>query len=140
MNDMRRGAILLEAVAAGALLAVMLALVLRAMSATAVERRRTEHRAIALQEITGAMERAAALPAQEISPQALERIGLSPKIDDLLPRPKLTWTVTPDDSPAGAKHIRAILTWQDLRGGQPAEMHLDYWAFAPPTVASQETP
>jgi type II secretory pathway component PulJ len=140
MNDRRRGAILLEAIAAGALLAVMLALVLRAMSATAVERRRMEHRAIALQEVAGAMERAAALPAQEISPETLDRIGLSPKIDDLLPRPKLTWTVTPDDSLAGAKHIRAVLTWQDRRGGRQADVHLDYWAFTPPIVAAQEAP
>jgi hypothetical protein len=140
MNDMRRGAMLLEAIAAGALLAVMLVLVLRAMSATALERRRTEHRAIALQEISGAMERAAALPAQEISPETLDRIQLSPTLDDLLPRPKLTWTVTPDDALPGAKHIRAVLAWQDLRGGQPADVRLDYWAFTPPTVASQEAP
>jgi hypothetical protein len=140
MKSTRRGAMLLEAIAAGALLAVMLALVMSAMSATAVERRRMEHRAIALQEIAGAMERAAALPAREISPEKLERIALSPAIDDLLPRPKLTWTVTPDDSLAGGKHIRAVLTWQDLRGGQPADVHLDYWAFAPPNAASQEVP
>lgn len=140
MRDKRRGAFLLEAIAAGALLAVMLALVLRAMSATAVERRRMEHRAIALQEIAGAMERVAAMPAQEISPEALDRIGLSQSIDDLLPRPKLTWTVTQDKATPDAKHIRAMLTWQDLRGQQPARVHLDYWAFTPPTAASQVAP
>ena len=140
MKCKRRGVFLLEAIAAGALLAVMLALVLRAISATALERRRMEHRAIALQEIAGAMERAAALLPQEISLEMLDRIQLSPAIDDLLPRPKLTWTMTPDDSLAGGKHIRAVLTWQDFRGSQPADVSLEYWAFAPPNAASQVLP
>jgi hypothetical protein len=139
MKHARRGAFLLEAIVAGALLAIMLTLVLRAMTVTAVERRRTEHRATALQELAGAMERATALPAQEISPQKLERISLSPWIDDLLPQPKLTWTVT-DEAAPDAKHIRAVLTWQDLRGQHPARVHLDYWAFAAPNTASPEVP
>jgi hypothetical protein len=130
----------MEAIAAAALLAVALALVIRAAGGTALERRRMEHRAIALQEIAGVMERAAALPVADVSAETLNRIQLSQQIGDLLPHPQLTWTVAQDEATPDARHIRAELTWQDLRGTQPASMHLDYWAFMPPAATSLEEP
>ncbi len=64
---------LLEAIVAGVLLAVMLGLVLRTMTLGAIERRRTDHRAIALQEAAGALERAAALPWDQLTEQRWNR-------------------------------------------------------------------
>jgi hypothetical protein len=131
---------LLEAIVAGALLAVMLGLVLRAMTLGAIERRRTDHRAIALQEAAGAMEQAAALPYDEITPERLARIQLSSKVNKLLPRPALTWTVTQVDASPPARQVRLDLTWQDLRGVRPADVRLNYWAYSPSPVAAKENP
>ncbi|MEX2113398.1 MAG: hypothetical protein WD845_09445 [Pirellulales bacterium] len=140
MQDTRRGVMLLEALVAGLLLAVMLGLVLRALSVTAIERRRVDHRAIALQEAAGVLERATALSWDDLDPQRLARIQLSPTVDDLLPQPTLVWTVTPDESQPGAKRIRVDLAWRDLRGQQPASVRLNYWAYAPAEIAAKEAP
>ncbi len=109
------------------------------MTLGAIERRRTDHRAIALQEAAGAMEQAAALRWDEITPDRLARIELSPDVDQLLPRPELTWSVA-DDASAGAKRVRLNLTWMDLRGEQPANVHLNYWAYSPLPAAAKENP
>ncbi len=131
---------LLETIVAGLLLAVMLGIVLRALGVSAIERRRVEQRAIALQEAAGALERAAALRWDDLHPDRLAQIKLTPTVDNLLSQPTLTWTVTPDESPPGAKRIRVDLSWQDLRGQQPASVRLNYWAYPPAGNSAQEAP
>ncbi|MGD9719846.1 MAG: hypothetical protein AB7O59_01360 [Pirellulales bacterium] len=136
----RRGTFLLEAAAAGVLLAVMCAMVVRAISLVAIERRAAEQRAIAWQEAAGAMEQAGALQWSELTPERLAQIKLSAQVDRILPGAELTWTLQPTtDSPSG-KHVRAQIAWRASNDAPQAPVRLSYWMFAPDDAPSRGAP
>ncbi len=140
MRPMRRGVMLMEAVAAGALLAVLLIISLRVMAAAALERRVVEKRTVAIQEAANAIERASALSWEQITPERLAEIRLSPAVEQFLAGAKLAWTVEPTASGPTAKHIRAELTWQSPNGAPSAPVRLNYWAYAPPAGSPGGSP
>jgi Tfp pilus assembly protein PilV len=136
----RRGATLLEAAIAAGLLAVLMTAWLRVATFVAVERRVAEKRAIALQELAGAIERARALPWSQLTPDELATIHLSPQVEACLPGATLSWTVTPATSGPSARHIRAEIAWQSPTGAPSAPVRLSYWAYAPPKASAGGSP
>jgi hypothetical protein len=135
---LRLGSMLVEAVVAAALLAVLLGVSLRVLGAVGGERRAIEKRAIALQEAAGAMERARALAWNEITPERLQSIGLSPSAAQILTGAAMRWTVEPAATGPPARHLRLQITWQNPSGGPSPPLQLDSWAYAP--LSSQAPP
>ena len=76
----RRGVLLIEVIAACGLTAVLLALCVQMLSLTALERRHIERRAIALQEAANLIERASAMPFDELSDAKLAELTISPEV------------------------------------------------------------
>jgi hypothetical protein len=140
MRRIRRGTLLLEAGVAGALLAVLLAISLRVLATTAIERRAVEKRAVALEEAASAMERAAALPWDQLTPERLAQIRLTSGVEKILVGAKLQWTVEPSTSGPTARHLRATITWQSPTGAPHAPVRLSSWAFAAAGTARGESP
>ena len=104
----------------------------------AVERRATEKRAIALVEAAGALERTTALEFDEITPQRLDAIRLSPKIESILGEAKLNWTIEITTSQPPAKHVRAELAWQNQVPSAP--VRLNAWVYQRPTKPPGKSP
>jgi hypothetical protein len=121
---------LLEAIVAATLLAVLLVVSLGVLGAMARERRAVEKRAIALQEAAGALERARAIPFEEITDGRLAEIRLSPSIEEVLPGAAIAWKVEPVETTPPARHIQAEVSWQSPVGGGMAPVRLNYWAYA----------
>jgi len=140
MKGKRQGFVLLEAMAAGALLAVLLVVLLRVLGAAALERRAIERRAIALQVAAGAIERATAVAWDDIDAERLAEIRLSEGVSRILPGATLTWAVEPVKATPEAKHIRAEVAWQSPTGAPGAPVRLHYWAYAPQQTSSGAVP
>jgi hypothetical protein len=138
MINSRRAVALLEAIAAAALLAVLVTVCLRMFALTALERRAVEKRAIAMQEAANAIESVAALPWDQVTPERLAEIELSPSVKEILPGGALKLSVEPATTgPPGTigpqgKHVRVELTWTNATGGVDAPVRLAYWAYPRP--------
>jgi hypothetical protein len=139
MKRASRGAFLLEAAVAGALVAVLLTITLRLLGIAAIERRAAEKRAIAIEEVAGAVERARALDWEETTQDRLAKISVSPALPNLLPGAKLSWSLETSADGPPAKIVRAELTWNGPTAGTtPAR--LSYWVFAPAAGPSGGAP
>jgi hypothetical protein len=130
----------LEALVAAALLAVLLVISLRVLAAAALERRAIEKRAVALEVAAGAIERATAVPWDQLTPERLAEIRLPPSVERILAGAKLTWTLEPAGSGPAAKHIRAELAWRSPTGAPEAPLRLSYWVYAPPESLAGGSP
>jgi hypothetical protein len=135
MKHPRRGAFLLEAAVAGAMLAILLTLSLRLMTVAANERRTSEKRAIAIEQLASMVERARMLGWQKTNAQQLADLALPSSLENLLPGAALRWEVEEVNSGPPAKMVRAELRWQSpTAGAAPLTTRLTYWTFAPPAA------
>lgn len=132
-----RGVLLIEVLAACGLTAVLLALCVQVLSLTALERRHIERRAIALQEAANLVERAAALPFDELTDAKLAELSLSPEVVQILPQAKSTFTVSDEPGDLPAKRVRVEIHWQGRGGREEAPASLTFWAFAPHDAAAE---
>jgi Tfp pilus assembly protein PilV len=131
MRPSRHGFVLLEVVVAFGLLAVLIAVCLQMLSATAAGRRAAERRAVALQEAANIMERIAAMPWDQITGERLQEIELSPSVREILPGAavNLTTEAASDAGPPG-KHVGLEITWTNAVGDRDAPVRLSYWTYA----------
>jgi len=111
----RRGMTLLELAVAGALLGTLLVVCLQLLAATAAQRRAADQRQLAVLEVENAMERLAARPWAELTPQAAAP-QLSPSVRNRLPGAEWKIEVTPSPAEPLAKRIAVSLRWQDHAG------------------------
>lgn len=131
MRDSPRGVVLLEVVVAFGLLAVLITVCLKMMVSTAVGRRAVERRAVALQEAANIIERIAAMPWDQVTPERLADVELSPQVREILPGAAVELKVeaSADAGPPG-KRVGLEITWTNAAGDSDAPVRLSYWAYA----------
>ncbi len=125
---------MVEMMAGAAILVALLAVSMQFLHATAIYRRATRQREVAIQEVANLMERLAAVPWQELTPEKVRQVELSEPARHELPGAKLTIEVgpSPDDPSAdksSAKRIAVALAWEDQsrRLGRP--IRLSAWRY-----------
>ena len=136
----RQGAALLEAIVAAALLAVIGTVLLRSLGLANLERRAVQQRAIAQVELASAVERAAAMSWDDLTPQRLARLQLPPDCLPLLPDGRLTWTVEHLTAAPEAKHVRAEITWRMPGSGPSPPCRLNFWVYRAATASAGGVP
>jgi type II secretory pathway pseudopilin PulG len=136
MRSFRSGYILLEAILAAALLAVLMTVSLRMLSAISAQRRAAEQRAIALEEVANLMERALARPWNEISSQSASPSDVDDSLQRILPGAAATMTVEPSDDTLEGKHLHATITWKPAASRPDAAVTLHFWAYPEPKASA----
>jgi len=131
----RRGILLIEVIAACGLTAVLLALCVQMLSLTALERRHIERRAIALQEAANLLERASALPFDELSDAKLAELTITPEVREILPQAKSAFIVSDEPGDLPTRRVRLEIHWQGRGTRKEAPARLTFWAFAPQPAA-----
>ena len=125
----RRGMTLLELVVAGALLGTILVVCLQLLAATAEQRRAAEQRQLAVLDVENAMERLAARPWDELTPQAVAAGQLSFSVRSRLPGAELKVEVTAPSAEPLAKRIAVSLRWQDRSGQFTQPVRIVTWRW-----------
>jgi len=123
-----RGFSLLEVVVTGSLLAIVAATALPLLSWIIAERRIAGHEQLAQQELANLMERLTLLPADELTPERVEKFTLSEWAQRRLPDPALEIDVAEVTAPRG-KRIQAELRWRFNRSPQPRVTRLTAWVY-----------
>lgn len=136
----RRGFTMIELVAGAAILVGLLAVSLQFFHATALHRRTTRQREVALQELANVMERLAVIRWQDLTTEKARQVQLSDVASRSLPGATLTIEVSQpaaDKSAADksaaeeppAKRIVVALAWEDQsrRLGRP--IRLSAWRY-----------
>ncbi len=99
--------------------------------------RASRHRQVAMFEAAGALERLAAWPAAELTPERTATIELSEAGKDVLPEAELHVAVQPADDPQPpALRVAVRVTWRESADDeQPRQVELVTWRYAPPDGA-----
>jgi hypothetical protein len=123
----RHGITILETIVAGVLLAATMSVCLQLLGAHAAQQQAIQRRQAAVREAANVMERAAAVPFRELTPQRLAEIQLSPEASATLPDGELTieLAVVPEDP--GARRITVSIRWQDRNGEWLKPVQLTAW-------------
>jgi len=125
----RRGFTIVEMTVAAAMLGMLLAVCLQMVAAMVAQRRAADQRQCATIELANVMERLAARPWAELTPQAVAGEQTPASIRSLLPGAELKVEIsTPTDEP-GAKRIAASLRWQDRSGGFLPAVTITTWKY-----------
>jgi hypothetical protein len=121
---------MLELMAGAAILVGLLAVSLQFFHATALHRRTTRQREVAIEELANVMERLAAIRWQDLTTEKARQVQLSDVASRSLPGAALTIEVSQPaaDKPL-AKRIAVALAWEDQsrRLGRP--MRLSAWRY-----------
>ncbi len=121
----RRGYTLLEVATAGALLAVAMTMSVQVLGWLAADRRAVDCRREAAQEAANVMERLAATPWDDLTPEALGAATLSPEALKALPGGTLKATVVP----VGAlKRLAVEVRWVAAGGRPESPVRLTSWS------------
>jgi type II secretory pathway pseudopilin PulG len=115
MTMRRRGMTLFELVAAAAVLGALLVVCVQLLAATTQQRRIADQRQLALLEVQNTIERLAARPWNELTPQTAAG-KLSPALSRRLPDAELKVEVTASVAEPQAKRIAVSLRWKDYSG------------------------
>ena len=115
MKTVRRGMTLLELAVAAAVLGTMLVVCLQMLTATAAQHKVADQRQLAVLEVENTMERLAARPWSELTPQSAAG-QLSPAAGSRLPGAELKVEVTTSPTEPAAKRIAVTLRWKDHSG------------------------
>jgi hypothetical protein len=119
-----------------ALVAVLLTLCVQLLSITALARRDSERRAIALQQAANLIERVSVMPFDEITPDSLNDIKLPAEVDSILPGGAVTWFIEEEPGDVPAKRVRVEIAWAGGGGRAEAPARLTYWVYEPPQGAT----
>jgi hypothetical protein len=125
----RRGSLLIEILACGALLGVALTTVVPTLRWVLLQRKLTDQREAAMLEVDNLMERVTAVDWDDLTTDRVATFHLSDAIAAQLPESRLAITVEPDPDEAVAKIVRIDLTW-DFGPGRPAPpVRLATWVY-----------
>lgn len=128
--NQRRGTTVLEIVAAGAVLGVLLIVCAQMLSRTAVQQQAIANRRAALQMAANAMERARTVPWEELDAASTERIARAVVDQEMLRGGRVDIAVDEPESSFPAKRVRAIVSWKEERDGVERKQELTAWRFA----------
>ena len=127
----------MELIAAGAVLAVMMATGLQLLGLLASGRKALRQRQTAVREAGNLMQRASALPWDKLNLQTLDQLSLSENAHDELPHARLDVSVeetpsTTADQPSAepkGKRISISIRWMDNKGRPAAPVKLVAWRY-----------
>ena len=114
---------------AGVMLVIAMTLTVKVLGWVAMERRASDRRQWAAQEVCNVMERVTARPYDAVSRGSVGDVALSPQARELLPGAELKVEVAEDDPAGGkgSKRVSVLLRWHDRSGGWDAPAHLTSW-------------
>lgn len=115
----------------GVMLAIAMALTVKVLGWVAMERRASDRRQWAAQEVCNLMERVTAKPYDAVSEGSVGNVVLSPQARQMLPGAELRVEVV-EDGPAGGKGSKRVavqLRWHDRSGGWDAPARLTSWIY-----------
>jgi prepilin-type N-terminal cleavage/methylation domain-containing protein len=127
MKMVRRGMTVLELVVAAAILGTLLAVSLQLLAATAQQRSVADQRQFAVLEAENMMERLAARPWAELTPQTA--VPLSPAVRARLPSAEVKVEVAPAPNDPLAKRIVVALRWRDQTGQFVQPVRIVTWRW-----------
>ncbi len=125
----RRGFTMLEITVSAVMLATAMSVTVQLLGALAAGRRATERRLCAVQEVANLMERVAARPWGEVTPESLRAVSLSPRALQALPGAELAATVDDASASRGEKRISLRLRWRNRAGTWTAPVRLTAWIY-----------
>ncbi len=123
----RRGTTILELIAAGAVLAVLLVVCAQMLSRTAVQQQAVANRRAALQMASNAMERVQALPWSGLDAASVERIAQAVVEQGMLRDGRLAVTIDEPESRLPAKRIHVTVTWNEGSDEVERKQQLTAW-------------
>lgn len=126
----RLGFTIVEMVAASAMTAVLVTMCVQMLSLTAVQRRASERRTIALEEAANLTESLSSLTWDEITPERIAQYRLSEPAQQVLGNGVLKIALEPSTSGPPAKLVRVEITWPNGASGSDAAMRLSSWIFS----------
>jgi Tfp pilus assembly protein PilV len=125
----RRGATLIEAtIALVVLTAAMLALA-QMVTLSARQRRLTEARRIALQEVANQAERVAVMAWDDAAPDQLTAWEPSAELIAAIPAAECSVAVTDEPGPPAGRRVRLEVRWNDAAGQPVTPAGLTLWKF-----------
>ena len=126
----RHGTTMVEVIAAGAVLSVLLVVSAQMLSRAAIQQRAISNRRAALQMTANTMERVHALPWDALDRDATDAIASAVLSQKMLRGAQLDVTVDDLDGSLGGKRIRVTATWNE--GSDEVERHqeLTAWRYA----------
>lgn len=133
-----RGIILVEAVVALVVLLVAMATLAQLLSQAAQQRRLSEQRRLALEEVANQAERLALIAWEDATPENLTTWQPSDALLTVIPRPTCRMNVGDEPGELAARRIRLSVTWNDAAGQAGAPVELTIWKFASTTRRGEE--
>jgi hypothetical protein len=97
----------------------------------ATERRDVERRAIAQQEAANLVERASAIPFDQITPDRLQLLAIDPEVACLLPDAQTNLTLAEEPGELPAKRVSVEISWLGAGKRRQLPVRFTTWAFAP---------
>jgi hypothetical protein len=101
------------------------------LSAAAAQRRASEQRRLALQEVANLAERIALIPYGEVSTENLAALKPSGELLAAVPLARLTATQSPQAGPPEHKRVRLEVLWTDAAGQPVDPVGLTLWKHPP---------
>jgi Tfp pilus assembly protein PilE len=134
----RRGSMMVELLACGALLGVVLSTAIPALRWAIHQRKFTEEREAAMLEVDNLMERVTALDWGELTTERAAEFRLSAAVAAQLPESQLTIAVEHDAADNAAKIVRINLTWDDASARSAPPVRLTGWVYRREAKAEQQ--
>lgn len=123
----RRGYGLIELTISSFVLIAAMSLMLTAATWVASERRGAGRRQVATQEAANLMERLAARPFAELTPETSRGLALSESAKAALPEGSLAVAIAEVGGDAPARRVSIEIRWRDKSGGRSAPVRLVAW-------------
>ena len=124
-----RGIILIEAVVALVVLMVAMATLAQLLSLAAQQRRLTEQRRLALEELANQAERISLIVWDDVTAEKLTTWQPSDKLLAVMPEPTCRASVTSEPGDLGARRIQLTVAWTDQVGQEIGPIDLTIWRF-----------
>lgn len=127
----RRGLSILEVTMALLILSFAVAGLLQILTVAASQRRATEIRRLALEEIANQAEQIALVPWEELTAEKLATRQASADLLAAAPSAELTVTAGEDAGPPNAKRVHIAVAWTTPAGESPQPVQLTIWRHQP---------
>jgi hypothetical protein len=126
--DVRSGFTLVEVAVTAFLLTASMTLTLHLIGWVAAERRASDRRQWASQDVANLMEHLTARPWDELTPGAVQDVGLGESSKRRLPGSELSVRVDEPDGP-DSRRISLRLRWRNRSGTWEAPVRLTAWVY-----------
>jgi Tfp pilus assembly protein PilE len=134
----RHGTTVLELIAAGAILGVLLVVCAQMLSRTAVQQQAISNRRAAIQMTANAMERVASLSWEDLNESEAEAIATTVVRQAMFRDARLAVTVEELDETLRQKKIRITATWKEGSDEVERKQQLTAWRYAKPSGTGTE--